>query len=78
MGEVPPIISVLVYTHTMNIKETISRLFVRKKQQKQESIQEYMKSKRFEDALFKAAEEGARDQERYLSSLGTSFNDYKR
>ena len=62
----------------MNIKEAISRLFVGRKKQKQESIQEYMKSKRFENALFKAAEEGTRDQEQYLNSLGTSFNDYKR
>ena len=62
----------------MNIKETVSRLFAGKKKPKQESIREYMKSKRFENALFKAAEEGAQDQEQYLNSLGTSFNNYKR
>ena len=60
----------------MSIKKIISFLLPKKRGLKQESIQEYMKSKRFEDALFKAAEEGAKDQERYLNSLGKSFKDF--
>ena len=41
---------------------------------RQEKSEKYMDSKEFSDALFKAAKEGAKDQDKFMKSVGASWD----
>ena len=52
----------------------IKSLFPRRHEQKDAIGENYMDSEEFREALFKAAEEGAKDQGRYMKSIGASWD----
>ena len=40
----------------------------------QKKAERYMDSKEFQDAVFKAVEEGAKDQDKFMKSVGASWD----
>ena len=60
----------------MNIRDFLSRAFGRKKQKTWKGPGRYMDSKEFFEDVRRAVIEGAKEQERYLNSMGKSFKDF--
>ena len=53
------------------ITKILSKLSGKNQQKKTEK---YMDSKEFQDAIFKAVEEGAKDQDKFMKSVGASWD----
>ena len=54
------------------ITKMLSKLSGKGNQQKK--TEKYMDSKEFQDAIFKAVEEGAKDQDKFMKSVGASWD----
>lgn len=54
------------------ITKILSKLSGKGNQQKKN--EKYMDSKEFQDAIFKAVEEGAKDQDKFMKSVGASWD----
>ena len=62
----------MVYYRYMNaITKILSKLSGKNQQKKTEK---YMDSQEFQDAIFKAAKEGAKDQAKFMKSVGASWD----